>query len=214
MEHKSWGIPINEISDIRKNEYSWNTEQFLREESERLEEESAYKKLLSVRLLDLRKYMQLGMRNIGNFWVDRIEAEYRCHLVRGHGDSYERISLWEEESGFIFSDRHLPFFDTGLTMGEGHVDWEMAIREKYVKMLGGPLPESFFRIPENLCLCTNVDIGEIGHFDMSSFNVLQDYADAHGYRSPEGSVVRGRMLGRGYEGGKFRRIVRLCLPIL
>ncbi|MGX8715808.1 MAG: MerR family transcriptional regulator [Lachnospiraceae bacterium] len=214
MEHKSWGIPINEISDIRNNKYSYNTEQFLGEEALRLREESAYKQVLARRLEEIRRYMLLGIQNIGNFWVDHLNAEYRCHLVRGRGDVYDRISLTPDATRFIFADKALPFFDSGLTVGEDYVDWEMTIAEKYLDVIAGSLPDSFYKVPEGLYLCTNVDIGEIGEFDMSVFDVLREYADAHGYQAAQDGRMRGILLGRGNEEGRFRRIVKIGMPVI
>lgn len=213
MQHKSWGIPISEISEIRRNEYSWSTERFLGEEASKMKDEASYKELLAERLLELRRYMLLGMRNIGNYWVDHREAEYRCHLVTGHGDEYDRISIAPASSRFVFSDRHMPFVDNALTADGEHINWEMSVREKYVAALPGPVPDSFFHVPEALCLCTNADIGEIGRFDASALAGLREYADRHGYKVRDDQPVRGLLLGRGFEGGRFHRIVRLMLTI-
>ena len=214
MQHKSWGIPINEISGIRNNKYSYNTEQFLREEAARLREESAYKQVLAQHLELIRRYMLLGLQNIGNFWVDQIQAEYRCHLVRGYGDTYEKISMPSETSQFIFSDRNLPFFYSGLTIGEDYVDWEMTINERYLGILNGSLPDTFYKVPECLCLCTHVDIGEIGQFDLKVFDTIKEYAQSHGYQAVPGAKTRGILLGRGYEDGKFHRIVQVRMPVI
>lgn len=213
MQHKSWGIPISEISEIRRNEYSWSTERFLREEAAKMKEDASYKELLAGRLLELRKYMLLGMRNIGNYWVDHVEAEYRCQLVTGHGDEYDRIGIAPESSRFLFSDRYMPFIDNALTADGARIKWEMSIREKYLSALPGPIPDTFFQVPERLCLCTNADIGEIGHFDASALAGLREYADRRGYKVHDGQPVRGILLGRGFEGGHFHRIVRLMLPV-
>lgn len=213
MQHKSWGIPISEISDIRKKEYSYNTELFLRQESVRIREESIYKKMLSERLEELRRYMLLGMRNLGNFWVDQCGAQYRTHFVRGIGDEYERLGIAPDSSRCLLSERCMPFFDNGLTTGEGYIDWELTIRKKYADYLIESLPESFYLLPEEISICTVVDIGEIGHFDSGSFEVLREYAKSRGYRIPQDSPIRGTLLGRGYEEGKFHRIVKLSLPI-
>ena len=214
MQHKSWGIPIHEIADIRNHEYTSNTRSFIHKEALKLSEEAVYKKLLSQRLEEVESYMLLGMQNIGNFWVEHTKAQYRCHLVRSRGDEYDRINLSQEASRYIFSERMHPFFDSGLTAGEEHVDWEMTIRKKYVDMLGGPVPEAFSEIQEGLCLCTNVDIGEIGEFDPGQFHVLKKYASSHGYIPVAGSRIRGILLGRGTEKESFHRVVKLFLPII
>ncbi|MBQ6384659.1 MAG: MerR family transcriptional regulator [Lachnospiraceae bacterium] len=213
MEHKSWGVPISEIRKIRGSQYAVNTAAFLDGEIAKKREEAAWDTLLAERLLGIRDYMEFGALNIGNFWVAGTEPAYLCHLVTGWGDRYERINLPEEASRFIFSEKMLPFFDSGFTARGGRIDWEMRISERYVRALKAELPEPFFRDPGGICLCTNVDIGEIGTFDPAVFHVLHEYAARRGYRVKEGAPVRGFLLGRGYEDGRFRRVIRAFLPL-
>ena len=214
MQHKSWGVPISEISGIRNHEYTINTEQFLGEEVRRIRKKIHYQELLAQRLEQLRMNMLLSTKNIGCFWVEQIPASYCCHLVTGRGDEYERINLSEASSSFVFADRHLPFFDSGLTVENDRVEWEMTLQDKYADAFKEEIPDDFVRVPGGLCLCTHIDIGEIGSFDQKVFSVLPEYAASHGFRVPDGARIRGIILGRGYENGEFRRIVKIHLPVL
>ena len=214
MQHKSWGIPISEISRIRNHEYTINTEQFLGEEVKRIRADIQYRELLAQRLEQLQMNMLLSTKNIGCFWVEHFPSAYYCHLVTGRGDEYERINLSEKSSSFIFSDQHLPFFDSGLEVEDDRVEWEMGIQEKYVSSLGLEIPEDFTKISGGLCLCTHIDIGEIGSFNQDVFRVLPEFAAEHGFSIVDGAKIRGVILGRGYENGEFRRIVKVHLPIL
>ena len=214
MQHKSWGIPISEISGIRNHEYTINTEQFLGEEVRRIRADIRYQEMLAHRLEQLRMNMLLSTKNIGCFWVEQIPTSYCCHLVTGRGDEYERINLSEASSSFVFADRHLPFFDSGLTVENDRVEWEMTVQENYAGSFGEKIPEDFTCIPGSICLCTHIDIGEIGRFDHEVFSVLPEYAAGHGFHVPDGAKIRGIILGRGYENGEFRRIVKIHLPVL
>lgn len=213
MQHKSWGIPISKIADIRNHEYTFNTSQFLQNEADRQRQEASYKKLLSRRLEELKGYMLTGMRNVGNYWVENSEAEYRCPLVRSKGDEYERINLPEEASIYSFSEKNLPFIDNGLTVSGEYTDWELSIGKHYADSLNNPVPDAFVQLPGGLRLCTNIDIGEIGAFDSQRFEVLWQYAELHGYRLQPNCRIRGTLLGRGFERGTFHRIVKISLPI-
>ena len=214
MQHKSWGVPISEISGIRNHEYTINTEQFLGEEVRRIRKNIHYQELLAQRLEQLRMNMLLSTKNIGCFWVEQIPASYSCHLVTGRGDEYDRINLSETSSSFIFTDQHLPFIDSALMVENERVEWEMALQDKYADAFKEEMPEDFARVPGGLCLCTHIDIGEIGSFDQEIFSVLPEYAASHGFRVPDGAKIRGIILGRGYENGEFRRIVKIHLPVL
>ena len=197
MQHKSWGVPISEISGIRNHEYTINTEQFLGEEVRRIRKKIHYQELLAQRLEQLRMNMLLSTKNIGCFWVEQIPASYCCHLVTGRGDEYERINLSEAGSSFIFTDQHLPFIDSALMVENGRVEWEMALQDKYADAFKDEMPD-----------------GEIGSFDQEVFGVLPAYAASHGFSVPDGAGIRGIILGRGYENGEFRRIVKIHLPVL
>ena len=106
MQHKSWGVPISEISGIRNHEYTINTEQFLGEEVRRIRKNIHYQELLAQRLEQLRLNMLLSMKNIGCFWVEHIPASYSCHLVTGRGDEYERINLSKKLKEMIVYMNH------------------------------------------------------------------------------------------------------------
>lgn len=214
MQHKSWGIPISEISGIRNHEYTIKTEQFLSEEVKRIRADIHYRELLAQRLEQLQMNMLLSTKNIGCFWVEQIPSVYCCHLVTGRGDEYERINLSEKSSAFIFSDQHLPFFDSGLEVEDDRIEWEMGVQEKYIEAFETEIPDDFIRIPGGVCLCTHIDIGEIGSFNQEVFHILPEFAAEHGFNVPDGAKIRGSLLGRGYESGEFRRIVKVHLPIL
>ena len=214
MQHKSWGIPIGEIAGIRENSFSANTAEFLDREIARLEDSAYYENLLAERLAKVRDNAALGRINIGNFWVRNIPPRWKRHLVTGHGDEYDRITLTQDASQFLFSDDLLPFFDNMIRVQGGDAHWEMGVEERYLRKLGKTAPEDFEHMPATRALCTNVDIGEIGQFDPEVFQVLPAYASDHGYKIPEDAFIQGQLLGRGYEDGKFCRVVQIYLPIL
>ena len=213
LHYKSWGIPISEIAEIRNNRYDHNTGAFLSRKIEELKAEISYKDLLKGRLENICEQFSLARINVGNFWVRRTPAVWSCHLVTGRGDLYDRISLSVQESGMVFDERSIPFFDSGLTVYNDRIEWEMTILKEYTDSLKITVPESFTFIPEATVLCTNVDIGEIGEFDPTVFEVLPAYARSKGYSIRENVPMRGILLGRGYDDGRFHRVVRLDLPI-
>jgi hypothetical protein len=113
----------------------------------------------------------------------------------------------------VFDEKNIPFFENGFIVYDDRVEWEMMIRKDFADALKITLPETFTFIPEAAALCTNVDIGEIGEFDPKVFEALPAYARSKGYSIRENEPMRGILLGRGYDDGRFHRIVRLNLPI-
>ena len=219
MQHKSWGIPINEIAGIRTDDFSSKTERFLQKEAARLEVEHRYNQMLADRLKSLGDDLILCQLNIGNYWVEKTESEYRCHLANGRKDEYERIDLEEDASKYFFSEQCMPFFECGFSTdnsideNSGAVEWEMIIRKKYVDVIADILPKASYKVPGGLCLCTYSDIGEIGAFNLQDIPALTRYAKEHGYSFAQNEKIRARIVGRGYENNTMRRIIKLCLPI-
>lgn len=213
MQHKSWGIPISDIATIRENRFIQNTKDYLEEEILSLEKRTVYTSVLTSRLKQVRDFSFLGRVNIGNFWVTEIPSVWRCQFITGMGDQYDRIMLSKEASSFLLSEKLLPFIDWSFTLHGRNVDWEFAIEEKYLTVLGETAPGSFTRIPSELALCTHMDIGDIGEFHPESFHILMQYAKEHDYLIPEGAEIQGYLLGRVYDDGHFQRIIRLYLPI-
>ena len=213
IQHRSWGISIGDISDLRMSEYAVGTERYLAQAAQSLEKEAEYKLMLASRLRQIRSRIAVSMANVGNFWVMEQPETYRCHLVTGRGDEYERINMSQEASRLVFSNENLPFFDSGLTVRDEEAEWEMVIEKQYADGLGLRLPDDFSFVPASVCLCTHVDLGEIGRFDNSQLRVLDAWARRHSFTPKAGESVRGILLGRGVENDSFHRIVRLCLPI-
>ena len=89
----------------------------------------------------------------------------------------------------------------------------MMIAKCYVESLGVDIPDDFTLMPSEICLCTHIDIGEIGNYSNKVFAALPEYAARHGYKRKESEEIRGILLGRGTENGIFRRIVYACLPV-
>ena len=97
VEMKSWGIPISEIAAIREHHFT-STARYLDNAIDSLEKRRSYTSLLEDRLRQVRDYAVFGQINIGNFWVMKIPAMWRCHLVTGRGDDYERITIAKYEA--------------------------------------------------------------------------------------------------------------------
>ena len=213
MQHKSWGIKIGKISDIRSKCYIEKTDQHLTKAIHELIAETSYRQILIERLKEIRSRSVLMLRNLGNFWIAENEPYYSCHLVTSCGDIYDRINLSENASRTIFSESLLPFFESGFIVQGEKTIWQMMIAKRYVESLSVNLPDDFTLMPSEICLCTHIDIGEIGKFSNKVFEVLPEYAAGHGYKKKESEEIRGILLGRGTENGTFRRIVYACLPI-
>lgn len=213
IQHKSWGINISEISKVRLNQYAERTSACLEDLADKLEREVAYKTLLLKRLRRLRQGIALSYANVGNFRIDEVPAYYAVHLVDGEGDHYGKIDLPEEAGRQLFSERVIPFTDSGFTLYGERQSWELRIREDYAKELNLALSEEFHFCPKRICLCTNADIGEIGDFQLEAVEELKQYAKRHHYKTKDRAPIRALLADRGVEDGAFHRVVEFQVEI-
>lgn len=213
MRHKSWGFNIAEIPGIRLHQYNEQTDQHLAEITENLEEEIARKTLLLKRLKSLKRRNRFSYLNIGNYQVREVPAHYRMHFIDGEGDHYQRFDFPGESSSPFFSDKIIPFTDSGFTLHGNVQSWELMIQKDYADQLGLSVSDDFKLIESRICLCTNTDVGPIGSFTLQAADQLQEYAVQHQYRTVPDAPIRSLLIGRGMENGEFHRIVELQLDI-
>ena len=92
MQHKSWGVPISEISGIRNHEYTINTEQFLGEEVRRIRQNIHYQELLAQRLEQLRLNPDVRMALLDIMLPDMDGFEV-CRRIRASNSKIGIIML-------------------------------------------------------------------------------------------------------------------------
>lgn len=212
VEYKSWGIEIGDIPGIRNEAFTEQTVRALDQRVDAVSAEVSYKKLYLERLRELRERTELCLANIGNFWVRRTPAYYVCHLVNGINDDYERITVTRGISAFHSNEKILPFIDSGFYSKGRTQEWVWGVRTDVIEKLGEPVPDGMRFMPAKTCLCTNVDIGEVGKFKENADQSLRSYAAAKHCRAAD--EPEALLIARGRENDTFRRVVEYRLPIV
>lgn len=213
IEYKSLNIHINDISSLRLNDYEKQTVHYLDQYIKEQEKELRYKQMLISRLKNLKRRYLLGSLNINNWWIDEIPAAYSIFLVHGCGDIYSRI---QTNNGLksIFQDINGPFTDSGFDVFEQEQRWHLSIEENYIHDLPIPLTDDFSYRPSYLAICSHVDIGEFGAFDLSMISSFISQCKNLPYSRNNNIPINGLLLSRGVIKKNFSRIVELRYPII
>ena len=87
--------------------------------------------------------------------------------------------------------------------------WWYGMEERYIESLQLSFKDEKY-LKKQLCLCTMIDMGEIGCFNRNQLeNILNEIKDEYQIvGTPSGIIV-----GRGYEGENFQRIMEIQIPI-
>lgn len=211
MEYNSWGIEIGDISKVRNEDFNERTAGALEDRIDKIQKDLNYQRIYLERLKSLKDRFRFCLMNIGNYWIRRIPAHYICHLTNGRGDVYERIEMTPEIRSFFSDSKIPPFIDSGYLFQRDVQEWIWSVDESFVKQLQVNVPEGFRYVPEMTCLCTNVDIGEIGSFKKHADEPVRQYARQRHYHVS--GDLQALLVARGTENDRFRRIVEFHLPI-
>lgn len=210
LQFQQLDISAKNAVKIKQNHYSQNLRGYLAEYHQKLEKEIRYKNLCRQRVEELMERTECYEMNQHNFWVKKIPRQYLFHLVSSQDDQYEDIDLSEEISRGIFSPHTVNFLDPLVEFSQKQ-EWWYGISEKYAGQLELPFLSKARVMEEQYCLCTVINMGEIGDFSGQCIQPALDYVRRQHYLQT-GSVT-GIILGRGFEREQFVRYLEIRVPI-
>ena len=210
LQFRELGISAKNIASMKQEHYSQHLRRYLAEYYEKINREIEYKILCRQRAEELIERTECYEMNENNFWVRKIPKQYLFHLVSSKDDEYEKIQISDEVSAGIFSPQIVNFLDPLVEFGEKQ-EWWYSISQKYADHLTMPFLSQARVMEEQYCLCTVVNMGEIGEFSDVCMQAACRYAQSKQYMQT-GSVT-GVILGRGYEQDRFARYLEIRVPI-
>lgn len=211
IQYQGWNINIKSIRGLKEENYYVQIVEYLMKYHDELIQDIDYKTLVSERIGQVIERNKMGLYNMGNYWVKRIPERYLFHVVTGEGDSYERICLPEEMSKMLYSDENIPFWDVYFEYKDGKEFWGLSFEKRYFDKLKISYKENMTYIPEEYCLCTNVNLGAIGAFHQDFYAGALEYLERRGY--VQKGTVSALLIGRGMEEDGFYRLIELHIPI-
>ena len=212
VKYKEWGVNLGEIGSMVSGNYFEKVTEKLSEVESRLTDEIEYKSLYKTRLKQLRNKLRICKYNLGRYVVLEKEASEMFICGKSDGDRYERPMSDGQMASQIFDSRNISFFDNCVEFADGEQMWWYKIDRMYYD--GLKIRDSGIKktIPKQLCLCTFVNMGEMGEFSGTLPNEIYEYINVNEYRI--NGVPRGIIIGRGYdESGSFQRLMEVEIPI-
>jgi len=214
LNYKQWDIGVREIGEMLEDDYSNKLISCLSEYRRKLDQEMEYS-VMKRRRADEKIWLEENSRmNIGNFFVRKIPAGYRYHFFSAKNDDYGAVFMADETRKMIFDGRNIVFTDPYIIFSEtedGEDEWFFGIEKSYADGLHIPDSDDRILIPAECCLCTVIDMGEIGEFSGECTRSIVAYAGDHGYRMT--GKIGGRLISRGRDGGRFHRLMEIEVPV-
>ena len=139
-----------------------------------------------------------------------IHPEYQLvFLTNGKGDDYDKLQISIENRNLLFSKERMVYVESMVLFEKEKETWWYGMEERYIESLQLSFKDEKY-LKKQLCLCTMIDMGEIGCFNRNQLeNILNEIKDEYQIvGTPSGIIV-----GRGYEGENFQRIMEIQIPI-
>lgn len=210
LQYKEMGISAKELVKIKENHFSKNIKERLLTLKDNLSDEIQYKILMQNRIEELLERMECCEYNEQNYWVKKIPGKYMFHFLVSENDEYGEIDMPLDIRKRIFSDHLMPMLDPCIEFQEKN-EWWYSISEKYAEILDDVCLRWARYVPPRVCLCSVVNMGEIGEFTQDCLQSAQAYMKEREYKA-DGAVV-GVLIGRGREEQNFIRRMEIQIPI-
>lgn len=210
IRYQSFGLTIKEVTELVRDHYMDHYADYLEGYYQQLQKEIVYKSLLKERVKEMSIRARTSQLNLEKYWFKEIPSMDLVFLCTELNDDYDKILLGEDVRASLFQEENFTFFESMVIFEEGKNTWWYGINQDYADALS--LNYDYGRkLEQKLCLCTMIDMGEVGAFSRSMLDPVMEYAEKNGYVID--GMIRGMIVCRGYENGIFQRILELQVPI-
>ena len=191
IRYQSIHFGIKDISELLNEHYLENYAQHLYQYYQEIDQDIIKKILLKERVKEL---------------AERSET---CKFNLGKGDDYDKLQISIENRNLLFSKERMVYVESMVLFEKEKETWWYGMEERYIESLQLSFKDEKY-LKKQLCLCTMIDMGEIGCFNRNQLeNILNEIKDEYQIVG----TPRGIIVGRGYEGENFQRIMEIQIPI-
>jgi DNA-binding transcriptional MerR regulator len=210
MQLKELNVRIKNISEIKSNEYTQNAISYYKKSKEKLLFDIEYMKLKVKRLDDLIERYQTSNYNLENYWVKEIPSFYKYYMLESDNDEYYEVELDKKIFSELCSKSVIPFLDGLIEINKNKEYWYLGLDKIYGDFLNTSQENREIQ-DKQLCLCTIVDMGEIGEFNRKCIEPMKKYSENKGYE--QDGTIYGLLCERGTDEGHYHRYMELRMPI-
>lgn len=212
IQYQQLGIKIRDISGFVSENHYYQLKKELDHNQKLLQSEIHYKELLKQRFQELSEQVDVLRLNISNYWIKMINKKYAFSFTTGKGDQYDSFLATQDNTKLLLTEKYVSFLECYVEFLDNKEEWYFQIDEKYYSHLNIPVITNIRVIPARYCLCTIIDMGEIGSFNKGCHRNAVQYALEKGYEIQY--PISGSIIGRGFEDDKYTRYLELQIPII
>lgn len=210
IRYQTVGLSVKEISSLLENNYMDNYAGYLDQYYHALQKEIDLKHLLKERIKEMTIRAKTSQMNLGKYWFKEIPTHDLFFLCNETNDHYDRINFNEHNKKILFSNDNFAFFESMVLFEEKVNTWWYGINKEYASSLS--LNYGVGKtIEKELCLCTMINMGEIGEFNRDLLKPIYEYIKENNYTI--NGTIRGMIVCRGYQENVFQRILEVQVPI-
>ncbi|MCD8027130.1 MAG: MerR family transcriptional regulator [Erysipelotrichaceae bacterium] len=206
IQLKSFEINIKDIDNMKSHDYTQNLITYLSQYKDNLVNQLNYYQLLIERIDELIDRNTTTYININNYWIKNIPSYDNYFLLQSKGNTYHKIKNQEHVIQSIYNDKNIPFVDSIIEFNNDFNNWYFVSDKKYTHVLTLP-NEAKESSCTSLCLCSIIDMGDIGYFNNDCIKPLQEYA------LKQTGKITGLLSSRGTDKEQYHRYMELRMPI-
>lgn len=210
IRYQSFGLTVKETTELLEDNYMEHYADYLEHYYHQLQDEVTFKLLLKERIKEMAVRARTSQMNIGKYWFKEIPSHDLLFLCSAIDDDYNKISINENNRKALFSNDNFTFFESIVLFEEEENTWWYGISKDYTSALSLNYQCENY-LESKLCLCTMIDMGEVGQFNRDLLKPIYEYVEANGYMID--GCIRGMIVCRGYQNGVFQRILEIQVPI-
>lgn len=210
VRYQAMHFSVKEITELIKENYYEQYSKHLHQYYLKIDKNITYLMMLKDRIKQLSVRSNHIQANINNYWIKKIPDLDLVFLLNANGDQYEPFEITEENRKYLFQNDNMVFFESMILFEELKDSWWYSVRHEIKEALEIAIkPEK--SLEAQFCLCTIVDMGEIGQFTRKCLEPISEYIQLKKYKIS--GPPRGIIIGRGNDNGKFRRLMEIQVPI-
>lgn len=210
VQYQAMNFHVADIAEMLSNKYMENYAEYLNTYERRLRKEIAYKMILERHIHELAQRAQTARYNIGQYYFRQINNFQLISICHSQHEQYSRITFDHETSQILNSNNHMAFAKSLCLFDENQENWYFGFDQQILSDLDIQY-NRFKELKGGLCLCTTIDMGDIGSFSYESLSSIMKYVEENHYII--NGEIRGVIVGCGYEDEIFRRIMEIQIPV-
>lgn len=215
MKYKTFGISVKEIVNFIRNEDIDFLQKKLREKRENIEKSIQYNTILQESIYEYCQQIETIKYNIGNYWIRQIPRRYlliysEIEMGAKYGKFNKENPLfakWLDYLPFVVFGQRFVYKKEKKYKDQGC----LIIQTRYANMLDISIDSSIEILPEQLYLCSVIDMENKDGLTLSTLDPIFEFVKKKGYLV-NGDII-GEMMLRTNKSDTMHRYIYIQIPI-